>query len=471
MIREIFEIPIQLIIGLVYLSFGGCFSGAEEKRVTIVVPDSRKADEGYKLACEYITHALQSKDIYTSLVWLAPEVLLPEGNLILVGSRKEVSDETWQGTKPEEYRITPVSLNGRKGLMVEGDERGTMYGMFKLAERIRIDSNFWQGEINQAPAFPLRIFSEEGQLLDIPDRGYYINKPPYVNEEIMRAEVDEMKNLIRHVVSLGYNSFSLLNLGVEEYLDYKYLDKQVYSQDDRHRVRSAVFSRYLKELCDYAHSLHVDIYIQVYEIQFPPQLAKLYDIDIDSPDIERVINARYQELFERVPLDGMIVTATETHPRAGYASKNLWREKGSEGAGKMIRMYHNSCTAAGKKIIFRLWRIASDAEGMNEVTRHTPKDAIVAIKNTGGDYYLNWPTTTAITGGIAHEQPLVVLFDTFRQYDGWSRLFIYMKRWGDVMRACRDNGVIGINAWGAWAEGCIWPDYETGYLTPEKDTV
>ena len=460
-----------IIIGLVCLSFAGCNSGTEKNMVTIVAPEARKTDEGYKLACEYVTHALQSKDISASLVWLTPDLPLPEGNLILMGNRKDVHDERWQPEKPEEYRIAPVNLSGHKGLLVEGDERGTMYGMFKLAERIRINSNFWECEINQAPAFPLRIFSEEGQLLDIPDRGYYSDKTPYVNEEIMYAEVDEMKNLIRHIVSLGYNSFSLLNLGVEEYIDYKYLDKQIYSQDDRHRVRSAVFCKYLSEVCDYAHSLHVDIYMQVYEIQFPPQLAKLYDIDIDSPDIVRVINSRYQELFERVPLDGMIVTATETHPRVGYASKNLWREKGLEGAGKMISIYHNACKAAGKKIIFRLWRIASDAEGMNEITRHTPEDAIVAIKNTGADYYLNWPTTTAITDGIAHEQPLVVLFDTFREYDGWSRLFIYMKRWGDVVRTCRDNGVIGINAWGAWAEGCIWPDYEPGYLTPEQDTV
>ena len=170
-----------IIIGFVSLSLAGCFSGVEENRVTIVAPEARKADEGYKLACEYVTHALQSKDMNVSLIWLAPDNPLPQGDLILVGSRKEVSDEPWQGEKPEEYRITPVSQTGRRVLMVEGDECGTMYGMFKLAERIRIEDDFWQVKINMAPAFPLRIFSEEGQLLDIPDRGYYSDKSPYVN--------------------------------------------------------------------------------------------------------------------------------------------------------------------------------------------------------------------------------------------------------------------------------------------------
>ena len=91
-------------------------------------------------------------------------------------------------------------------------------------------------------------------------------------------------------------------------------------------------------------------------------------------------------------------------------------------------------------------------------------DLVLSIKNTGGDFWLNFPTTTAITKGAAREQPLAVEFDTFRQYDGWTRLFIYMKRWGDVVRACRDNGVLGLNAWGDWSAGCVWPNYQPGYL-------
>ena len=459
------------ITGLVYLSLAGCFPDTKEDRVTIVVSETKKADEGCKLACEYVTHALQSKDMNVSLVWLAPDNPLPQGDLILVGRRKEISDEPWQGEKPEEYRIVPVSFRGRKVLMIEGDERGTMYGMFKLAERIRIEDDFWQVKINMAPAFPLRTFSEEGQLLDIPDRGYYSDNSPFVNEKILREEVDEVKELIQHIVSLGYNAFSLLHLGVEEYIDYKYLDKQVYSNDDPHRERSEVFCKYLKEVCDYAHSLHVDVYLQVYEIQYPAQLDKLYGIDIDSPNIEQVIIARYRELFERLPLDGMIVTATETNLRLNYPSKTLWEKKGYEGAGRMISMYHKACTAAGKKIVFRLWRISADVEGVNEIISHIPDDAIVAIKNTGSDYYLNWPTTEVITSGIAQKQPMVVLFDAFRQFDGWSRLFIYMKRWGEVVRTCRDNGVMGINVWGAWSMACNWPDHKPGYFEPDQPPV
>jgi hypothetical protein len=102
------------------------------------------------------------------------------------------------------------------------------------------------------------------------------------------------------------------------------------------------------------------------------------------------------------------------------------------------------------------------------VCRHVPRDATIAIKNTGADYYLSWPTTDVITSGMGKRQPLMVLFDTFREYDGWSRLFCYMKRWGQVVQACRAGGVTGINAWGAWSPGGIWPDWKPGYLRNQE---
>jgi hypothetical protein len=344
-----------------------------------------------------------------------------------------------------------------------------MYGLYKLAEKIRLKEDFWELQYEATPAFLVRMFSEEGQLLDLPDIGYYSKEPPYVNQQILRTEVDELKSLMRNVVKLGYNRFVLLNLGIEEYIDYKYLDKKVYSDDDPHRMRSRVFCRYLTELCDYAHSLHLGMYLQLYEIRYSDRLDELYEISLDNPAIEDVINARYKELFERIPLDGLVVTATETHWRAGYKSKNLWHvkdndEQSIENAAKMMTLYYNACKAAGKESMFRMWRIVNDADSFRKILTKIPKDAIACIKNTGGDYFLNFPTTDVITEGIPKEAPFVILFDTFREYEGWSRLFIYMKRWEEVVRTCRDNGAMGINAWGPWAEGCIWPDFEPGYM-------
>ena len=77
---------------------------------------------------------------------------------------------------------------------------------------------------------------------------------------------------------------------------------------------------------------------------------------------------------------------------------------------------------------------------MRELADCIPPDAMLAVKNTGSDYYLSQPITDVITSGIGQDQPLMVLFDTYREYDGWSRLFCLMDRWGERVRICRKNG-------------------------------
>jgi alpha-glucuronidase len=301
---------------------------AAEAAVSVVVANAKQHDAGVALAIGDLTAALKAASPEVSVAYVVvyrkPDAPLPEGDVILVGSAYQPSGKRWKPDRPEGFRIQPLELSGRRALTVEGDQRGLMYGVFKLAERIRLGEELWQIKIESAPAFPMRMYSEEGQLLDIPDVGYYSDEPPYVDEKRLQREVNELKQLVDHVAKLGFNTLTVLHLSFEEYIDYKYLDKEVYAPDDRHRLRSPVFCKYLRELCDYAHARHIDVYLQLYEIQYPSRLDELYGVDMDSPNMERIIAAKTRELFERVPLDGLVITITETHPRCGYASKNLW---------------------------------------------------------------------------------------------------------------------------------------------------
>ena len=436
--------------------------------ITIVLPDSRKQDAGYSLATERLSEALQSTGRKAEVRFLTPDSPLPAGDLIVVGRMSNLPGEAFKPAKTDGFKISSISMPGRRLILIEGDERGLMYGLFRLAERIRIGESPWAVAMQSEPAFAMRMFSEEGQILSLPDFGYYSEQSPYVDEKRLRKEIDEAKRLIDAVVPLGFNAVTWLHVGLEDYIDYRHLDKPVYAPGDRHLTRSPVFCRYLKELCDYAHARHIDIYLQLYELQYPPKLGELYDIQLKSPDFERIVRAKTRELFERVPLDGLVVTATEAHPRCGYRSAQLWRGGGLAGAGQMLTLYHEACKASGKKAIFRLWRVSSKADTFREITRRIPPDAMLAMKNTGGDYYLNSAPTDLITSGAAGKHPTMILFDTFREFDGWSRLFVFMKRWGEIVRACRDNGVQAINAWGPWCPGCIWPDWEPGYMADGK---
>jgi hypothetical protein len=447
-----------------------CSAPVVRADIAIVAPKSAEADAGWILAMNELADALKRTDDAVLLRFGAPSAPTADTDLIVVGPRNTAGSEAWRPLVDEGFRIRPIATRAHRSLAVEGDARGVMYGLFKLAEVIRLGQDPWKLHLAEAPAFPIRMFSEQGQLLDLPDIAYYSDKPPYVNEQQLRAEIDEAKRLIEHVVRLGFNTITLLHVSCEEYIDYRYLGKRIYGEDDRHRARSPVFCRYLTELCDYAHARHVDVFLQFYEFQYPPKIQASYNLALDGPHIERIINAKMRELFERVPLDGLVITPTEAHPRCGYVARRLWEGKGRAGAGRMMTLYHDACRQLQKRVVFRIWRVATDAPGAREVLRHAPPDAMISVKNTGGDFYLSSGTTDVITRGVGLNHPLMVVFDTFRQFEGWSQLFCYMKRYGNTVQLCRRNGVKAINAWGSWQSGCIWPDWSPGYMTDGDGT-
>jgi len=447
------------LLGLVLLLLN-VLSSPAQATISIVVPQDKANDAGLILAVKDVQRAVPG----SAFMPHGSSAALPAGDLILIGRPLEVTQLSAPPLQPEAFRIRRAGLTARKAVVIEGDERGLMYGAFKLAERIRLGDDPFTVSIESAPEFPLRMFSEEGQLLDLPDQSYYAEHSPYVDEIRLRKEIDEAKLLVDHVARLGFNTITFLHVNCEDYVDYRYLDQPIYAVGDRHLLRSPVFCKYMTELCDYAHARHLNVFLQLYEIQYPPKVDALYGVDLDSPNIQKIISAKCRELFERVPLDGLVITPTESHPRCGYRSKHLWARQGRSGAGKMLTLYHTACDAVGKKAVFRLWRIASDTAGARQACQHIPREAMFSVKNTGGDFWLNSPLTDIVTKGLGREQPLMVVFDTFRQYDGWSRCFCFVQQWGDRVQLCQENNVQAINAWGAWSPGCIWPDWEPGYM-------
>jgi len=110
-----------------------CFSHAEAA-VSIVVPQDKKDDAGLMLAAADIQRATAD----STIVYYAPPAKLPTGDLILIGRPTAVTPVPGPPLKPEGFRIRAAGLAGRKSVVIEGDQRGTMYGAFKLAEKIRL---------------------------------------------------------------------------------------------------------------------------------------------------------------------------------------------------------------------------------------------------------------------------------------------------------------------------------------------
>jgi hypothetical protein len=435
-----------------------------ESNVSILLPAQLEADAGYDLALKELETVLEKKSYQSTIHYLETNEPWPDGNRIIVGDVGNKNTIVPSPLKDEAYRISQAREPTANMLKIEGDRRGGMYGLFKLAEQLQLGGNLWEINLERAPEFSMRMYTELGQLYDLPSVGYHLFEEPWVNHERFEAEKEELKRLIDQVAKLGFNTFTIMHVNFEDYITYKYLEKEVYGQDDVHRIKAKYFAKHLKDIIDYAHERHIDVFMQVYEFQYPPKLGELYDLDLEGPDMQSIIEAKVKELFEVVPLDGLVITATESLPRSGYNSVKLWQKYGKAGAGKMMTMYHNAGKQYGKKVIFRSWMVAYGAKDSDQVIANTPEDAEFEIKHTGDDFWLNFPLTDAIEGGLGKKRPLTMTFDVHPQYYGWSRLICYQQRFAVETRIAKENGVKGIQAWGAWAPGCIWRDGHPGYL-------
>ena len=423
------------------------------KSIYIVLEAAPSGDLALQLATEGLQQALLSRGVKAGL----SQSCESGARCIILKGTDEFRDD--RKVVSQGFTIQPVS----QGLQVSSAGVGLVYGTFKLAEAIRRDGIDWTLHLSETPAFEERIFSYQGTLFSLPDEGYYSRHSPYVNEPLLRRQVDEARKAMRALLPYAFNSLAFLNLNVEDYVNYDLLGdgKLVYGPDSLHRQRAAIFSRALSELAGYAHQLHMQFFLQIYEFSLPDHLDGRQFTD-DSDRTWELVNARYRELFDRTSLDGIILTLTEPSPRMAYRGTTLW--KTPEGAGRMASHYYDTIVKrAGRRLIVRMWMVTDDIEGFRRVLAGAPERGIMYdTKNTEGDFFLSSAENPLVRQGAARLRHFSVTFDAFRQFDGWGELLFYPTFWDERFRDARENGFVAVDAWGPWLAGCIFPGIWVG---------
>ncbi len=401
----------------------------------VTVEHATADDAALQLAVSELTRALPASGAH---------VVLRGSGAFLVGDTAEN-----QG-----FEILPE--NGR--LVVQSKGAGLIYGAFRLAEMIRRDGFNPRLRLREQPAFAERMFSYEGTVLNLPDEGYYFRNRPYVNPFTIREQAEAARTAMRHLLRYGFNSITFLHLNLEDYVDYDQLGDgfKVYAADSHHRVRSKEFCRVLREVTAYAHSLHMRLYIQIYDFSFPDHLDGR-QLNDQSEFTWRIVDARLSEMLQRTGVDGLVVTATEPSPRLNYRGFQLW--KTPEGAGRMAQRYQQIIVGKnGRRMIFRTWRVANDMATFEHVlSTATDPNIIYDAKESDGDYFLSVGTNRLLTGGAAAKRPFMITFDAFREFDGWGRTVFFPRFWDERFRTAQQQGVKIVDAWGPWIPGCIYP--------------
>ena len=97
--------------------------------VNVIVATELHNDAGIKLATDDLVGALTKASQDAKIIYLEKDRQLPDGDVIILRDPANANEpDAWQPPSEESYRIRPLSLEGRKAIVVEGKLPGMMYG-------------------------------------------------------------------------------------------------------------------------------------------------------------------------------------------------------------------------------------------------------------------------------------------------------------------------------------------------------
>jgi hypothetical protein len=348
-----------------------------------------------------------------------------------------------------------------------------------------------------APAFAVRAWSEEGQLLALPDRGFYTPDGSHADVAAIAAEAAALEaEVVPALLRLRMNTLIVLHSDVEDYVNYDALPTYlpnapvIYNATDAHRVRRegivGVMAPWITHL---RNDFGLAFYFQVYELSSPPGVCTpssggavpaLLNCSLGSPATLALARAKYSELAAALPaLTGIFITVEDSWaPRAGYEFSVLLGSTAQ--MAQAITLFYNAVVSTAQlAMYFRLWAFG-EAIDWALISSGTPPDVRLSIKQTAGDFLLDYPinplllchphqphhpaATTASGAAVCPPQQrrIIVEVDAFRQYNGWSSGVAYMGEvWAQRLaqaRASAQGGAMDVWGWGSWAPGCTWPD-------------
>jgi hypothetical protein len=318
--------------------------------------------------------------------------------------------------------------------------------------------------VAESAAFPSRIYSDQGQLLDAPDRGFY-TEAGGLNVQRVQADIELAEGLIPYLQQHKFTGFMFESSGVEDYINYDHLGSgtEVYAAGDPHRGLVEAWQGALTPMLDKFASEELETYIMFFDLMYPAALAARYNVSsVHSPDLLPVLTAKFRELFERLPaLSGALIYVVDSwSPRAGYSFLQLWSSVEDMAATASLYYQAFAAGAPSKKLIFSLWIPTTPLQDAWGVFKNaTPPGLTVMVNDGQGDFLWSHGINSILQQGAARDRALHVASDAFRQYDGWGRLLSSpVQQWAQRLQVAQGTGAAGAMCFAEWSPGNTWPD-------------
>jgi hypothetical protein len=124
----------------------------------------------------------------------------------------------------QQYELRARTLPGQGLELAGGDTNGVTYGLLELPRLLRRRQRAATSTQHGGPAYTSRVYSIEGQYLDLPDVAYYSSEPPtFLNTSLIVSEANAIARGLPALVKNKVTALVVLHPNVEDYITYKYL--------------------------------------------------------------------------------------------------------------------------------------------------------------------------------------------------------------------------------------------------------
>ena len=306
--------------------------------------------------------------------------------------------------------------------------------------------------------------------LDAPDVSYYTPSGD-LDARAVAASLEPVLSLGPSLAAAGFTGVVLQVTGIEDFISYDRLGNgsEVYPPGAAHRARADAWGAALAPALARLAAPGLSPYLMFFDLMYPPALAARYNLTLASPQLRGVLQARFAELFARLPaLRGVLLYVSDCwSPRGGYVFTQLWATL--EELAAAATLYYDAFTAAapaGARLVFSLWvppgaagASGSAAQAWALLRNATPPGITFAVHDSEGDFSVASPVNALLAAGAARDRALFVGSDAFRQLDGWGRLLAWPgEQWAARLQLAAATGAAGAMVYSDWSPAITWPD-------------
>lgn len=411
----------------------------------IVLPENTSQDELYQRAAEALASSLALRSgSHPDIISAAASA--PTGRVITVAA-----DDNSEA--PEAFT---VQLNGAVVAITGGSRLGAAYGLYYLADALSAgEEELFGTEQTIAPVLPYR-FVDIGSVGVTPDEDAWrahdyshhsrafedviLATAPYVDETNFHRVEAEFKEYVHRMIAYGNNG--LVIKGFLEYVNFDYVGDgfEVYGPESEYRQRHEVLRQKFGELFAYAHQMGMDVILLTDMVALTEPLENYFDsrfggIDVADPELWEVYRLGLEELFDQLPVDGVMIRIGEAgavYNLEGWNYYSALHVKTDEAVRTMLREFLQVAETRDKTIIFRTWSVGIGEVGDVHTNPETyarvlsglnSPNLVLSTKFVMGDFDSYLPLNPTLMSG---EHQRIIEFQARREFEAFSAFPNYL---------------------------------------------